>query len=88
MKIIVMSIRDRAIDSFSRPVYVQAIGQAVRSFQDEINNPQSEMSKHPEDYDLYHVGAFDDETGKFYNVEPQAKMVTSGKSCLLPKGDK
>lgn len=59
----IVAVKDRAIDAFMRPFTVPHTNAAVRSFQDEINNPQSELAKHTEDYDLWLLGTFDDQTG-------------------------
>lgn len=67
MKQVVVSIRDRVADCFSRPVFTQTEGTAIRSFTDEVNRPaaDNELGKHPEDFDLYLVGVFDDQDGSF-----------------------
>lgn len=72
MKLFIVCIRDRAADCFNRPIFVPAIGQAVRSFQDEINRDASdnELFRHPEDFDLYVLGTFDDHTGAFDGQAP------------------
>lgn len=61
----VVSVKDSAIEAFGRPIFVVALGQATRSFADEINNDKSEMYAHPGDYVLYHLGEYDDATGAF-----------------------
>lgn len=66
----VCSVKDRALDAFSRPFFVPSVGVAERSFQDEVRNPESEMSKHPEDYDLYLLGTFDEAMGTFNCSHP------------------
>jgi len=73
-------VHDRAADAFTRPVFVPAIGQAIRSFQDEINRnaPENEMFRHPEDFDLYHVGSFDDNTGILQRLD-EPKQLAIGK---------
>lgn len=70
MRYKVISVRDRAIDTFGTPVCVAAIGAAVRSFGDQINDSNSPFSNHPEDFDLYSLGEFDDQTGQFTNEGP------------------
>lgn len=65
MKLAVVTVRDRALEAFGRPIFTPAVGVGVRSFGDEVNNPQGEMHKHPEDYDLYHLGFWHDDTGVF-----------------------
>ena len=65
MNLVIVSVKDTAAGAFGRPIFVQSPAVAVRSFRDEINRPdsQEDMSKHPEDFELYFVGEFDDQTG-------------------------
>lgn len=72
MRYKVVCIRDRAADVFSTPVFVANTGIAVRSFADEINRvgENNQMNKHPEDFDLYGLGEWDDETGEFEGTRP------------------
>lgn len=70
MKQAVVSVLDRAASLFGRPFFVAAIGQATRSFSDEVNRKdgdRSEMAKHPDDFDLYLLGWYDDTVGAFEN---------------------
>jgi len=76
---IVFAVKDRAIDSFLPPVAYVAEGQATREFKDEIEREGSPMRAHPDDYDLYRIGTFDDQTGKYTNEPEQPKLVTRGK---------
>lgn len=70
MKYVMLSVRDSAMDAFAAPFTVRAIGQAIRSFSDEVNRPESPMFAHPSDYELFHVGTFDEETGLVEAVSP------------------
>lgn len=83
-KLIVLSVRDRAADVFGRPFFAPSIGSAIRSFSDYINDTkeQSEMQKHPEDFDLYHLAEFDDETGVFECL-PKPKQIAIGKDVKI-----
>lgn len=78
----ICAIRDRAIDAFGQPIFVTHTGAAVRSFADEINNQQSELAKHPEDYDLYHLGTYDAETGAIESHKP--RQLAIGKDQVKP----
>jgi hypothetical protein len=62
MIVIAVSIRDKVSEVFGQPFFVQNIGTAVRSFNDEINreSPDNMLNKHPDDFDLYEIGQFDD----------------------------
>lgn len=67
MRWIVVSVRDSAVDAFNRPAFVPALGAATRSFQDEVNREHADnvMYHHPEDYELFELGVFDDSIGSF-----------------------
>jgi len=59
----VVSVRDSALDAFSRPFCVPTLGAAQRSFQDECNNKDSPVYAHPKDYELFCIGDFEETTG-------------------------
>lgn len=77
MKMQIVAIKDRALDAFMRPFFAQTLDQAKRMFRDEINRPNSEAGAHPEDYDLYHLGDFEDHNGKINQLE-QPKQLAIG----------
>lgn len=79
----IVSVRDRQTDTFSRPMFVAHIGAAIRSFADEINRTEDKnngLAAHPEDYDLYELGQFDDSTGAFVSQPP--RQIAIGKDCV------
>lgn len=67
----IYAIRDNAIEAFGQPIFVRAQGQAIRSFIDECNNTESQLSKHPADYDLYYIGEYNDNTGEITPTTPE-----------------
>lgn len=67
----IYAIKDVAIEAFGQPIFVRAQGQAVRSFMDECKNPESQLNKHPNDYELYYIGEYQDETGTIMGVTPE-----------------
>lgn len=70
MKLNIYAIKDAQISAFSQPFYSHTHGSALRAFTDHVNDPQSAPNKHPEDYALFHLGAFNDETGELSPVTP------------------
>jgi len=81
----VLAVRDRAANAYGRPFFVNTIGQAIRSFSDVLNGTEdSEMKRHPGDFDLFSLGQFDDETGQFLQ-HPQPKQVAVGKDLVTLK---
>lgn len=76
-KLPVCSVYDNAVKAFSRPMFVRAKGEAMRSFIDECGNPKSELAKHPSDYSLYLLGTFDEESGVFENSSPAELLLNA-----------
>lgn len=70
MKWLICSVFDEATQIFGRPVFVRAQGEALRSFMDEAQNKESAIGQHPNDYELYQMGFFDDGTGEFETDRP------------------
>jgi len=58
------SVRDSKTEVFNTPFYQKTHGEAERSFRQICTDDKSMVSKYPEDYDLYYLGEFDDQTGK------------------------
>lgn len=75
--LIVVSVRDKLSDIYSQPMYFPTQGMAVRAFQDALKDPQNNIQKHPDDYDLYQLGEWDDTTGAFKNETPP-KLIAQG----------
>jgi hypothetical protein len=81
----IVAVKDRAVDAYNRPFYVPTIGAAIRSFTDEVNRTESEMHSHPEDYDLYDMGTFCDQTGTFLPADGGIPRVISRAQDLIIK---
>jgi len=84
MILIICTVKDRAADAYGRPMFVPSTGVAIRSFSDEINrnNAENQLYNHPDDFDLYELGQFDDNTGLF-NLHEQPKLLSLGKQVKL-----
>jgi len=76
MKLNAYTIYDVASGVYMRPFFSQADGQAVRGFKDIACDAEHEIGKHPEDYTLYRIGAFNDTTGKMEGEELE-KLATA-----------
>jgi hypothetical protein len=81
---IICAVKDRAADAFGRPLFVPSIGLAVRSFSDEVNrsDPENQMFNHSDDFDLYEIGVYDDNTG-IIQCHPQPRQLALGKSVKV-----
>lgn len=69
------SIRDAKGEVFNPPWVALTNGEAERNFTQLVRDPQSQISRFPEDYDLYFVGEFDDSTGKFRALDTPTHLV-------------
>lgn len=65
----VYAVRDIKADLFKPPFTCATNGVALRAFADACNDKQSDLGVHPEDYELFHVGEFDDSQGVVRPVE-------------------
>lgn len=84
MRLIMCAVRDRAADAYARPMFVPSVGIAIRSFSDEINRnaEDNQMNKHADDFDLYELGEYDDETAKFIILDTP-KQLAIGKQVKV-----
>ena len=63
------AIRDSKAEYFNTPFFQKSHGEAERSFKQLTNDNQSTVSKYPEDFDLYYLGEYDDNTGTLAALE-------------------
>jgi len=84
MKLNICTVKDRAAEAYGRPMFVPSTGVALRSFSDEINrnSADNQLYNHPDDFDLYDLGIFDDNTGLF-ELHDQPKLLSLGKQVKL-----
>lgn len=75
MKMVILAVRDSAMDAFMNPFAAPAVGLASRSFSDEVNKSDSPMYGHPEDYDLFELGEFDQQSGRLTSLEAPRQVV-------------
>lgn len=66
----VFSVRDSKAAAYALPFFLPRMEVALRSFRDAVKNPEHDMHRHPEDYALYCLGEFNDETGELHKIEP------------------
>jgi len=64
MELKIYTVRDSKAGFYGPPFYLRTHGEAERTFQQLANDPKTNVFTYPEDYDLYHLGEFDDQTGK------------------------
>lgn len=70
MKLKAYTVFDAAIEAYARPFFAQTDGEAIRSFSDESVRAGSQINSHPEDYSLWRIGTYDDNTAVLESVTP------------------
>lgn len=65
------AVRDTGARLYGNPFFSVRDEVAVRDFSQAVNDPQSAMYHAPEDFALYWLGSFDDESGDFVCAEPK-----------------
>lgn len=63
MMLKIFSIRDAKCETFNTPFYQKTHGEAERNFHKLVQDDKSTINQFPEDYDLYYLGEYDDNTG-------------------------
>lgn len=86
MKTIVCAARDSAMGGFAQPMFVPAVGVALRSFTSEVNRkaPDNILSQHPGDFELWVIAEYDDESGEFSPPEGGKRCLARGKDVVTP----
>lgn len=59
-----VALYDRATEAFAPIMTVHTRNEAIRSFRQAVNDPNTPVYAHPTDYELYIVGDYNDETGE------------------------
>lgn len=83
MRVQVFTVLDSKIGSFAQPWFSVNVETAVRAFSEALRDPQSMLSKHPEDFSLWLLGYFDDDSGMF----EQDKPTNLGNATLFMRKD-
>lgn len=65
----VFTVFDSKVGEYNRPFFARSIGEALRMFQDTVDDPKSQLHKHAADYTLFHLGEYDGESGQFHNLD-------------------
>lgn len=84
MKLKIYSIRDSKAEIFNTPFYQKTHGEAERNFRSLVNDEKSQVNKYPEDYALWYLGEYDDNTGSFTTLD-QPQHILNAVQVIMPK---
>jgi len=80
---LLFTIYDEKAEVFLPPFFVPTIGIARRAFTDCINSDSHVMGKHPADYTLFKLGAFDDSNAEIAGTAKT--MIGNGVEFINPE---
>lgn len=82
----IFCIKDRAVQTFGEPMAMPSQQHAIRWFKDLVNSDpaQSAIARHPDDYDLYYIGEYNDDAAEMIEQEP-IELAVRGKDLVNPK---
>lgn len=66
----IFAVRDAKAEMYLHPVPSQTVSTAIRQFRDAAQDEKSQFFLHPEDFALYWIGSFDQETGHLIPMTP------------------
>lgn len=66
----VFAVLDSKASCYGMPVFFSNDAQAIRAFGDVVSREKSTFGEHPEDYTMYRVGSFDDNSGALTGEVP------------------
>ncbi len=61
----IYSVKDVKVGVFKTPFFQNSNVEAIRSFQQAVQDENSVLNKYPADFELWHIGGFDDDTATF-----------------------
>lgn len=78
MILTIVAVRDIKADCFGQPNFVPNVGSAIRSFGDQCQDEKAGiLFQHPEDFELYKLGTYNDADGSFDSFPPVQLAVGS-----------
>lgn len=82
-------IRDRLAESIGPVMLYPAIPAAIRAFSDVALDPQTMVSRHPEDFDLLHVATIEEGSGEVTPLSPPVVLLTgvAWRAAQVPRDD-
>lgn len=72
----VCAVFDKKTGLWDSPFTVRHVGEATREWGIITQDRSTKFGKNPEDFDLYEIGTYDDETGRFENLSKQHHLAS------------
>lgn len=72
MDLMLFSVLDSKVGLYARPFVARNKPEALRSFTQIARDPNHPIGQHPEDYILFYIGVFSEQTGKVLSESHEA----------------
>jgi len=59
----IFTVYDSKAEAYLQPFFLKTKAMAIREITDAANNPEHQFGKYPEDYVLFHIGSYNEDTG-------------------------
>lgn len=73
----VFSLFDKTSLSYNLPMFYTSQGEAMRGFLDIIEDTRTIVHRHPEDFSLYLIGSFDENSGLVDSLQEPKQVCTA-----------
>lgn len=71
---LIFAIFDSKAEAFLTPFHAETKGLAMRIFESNVNNPESQFNAYPEDFHLFQIGRYLPEHGTLENEEANISL--------------
>lgn len=66
----ICSVYDKKTGLYDQPLCVRHVGEAIREWSIVKEDKQTKFGRNPEDFDLYHIASYNEQTAQFENHVP------------------
>jgi len=67
----IFAIRDIKAGNYATPFFMPSNGLAIRAFSDLVSDPKTTINRHPDDFQLFVIGEYDDNSGEIISTKPE-----------------
>lgn len=82
MKLCVCAVYDEKAEAFAMPFFQQSEVLGIRAFTAAARDPDSLLSKFPRDYVLYKLAEYDDNLGRFENLDRPVQLMSAQQAVV------
>lgn len=73
----IFTIYDSKVEAYAMPWYAHTEGEAIRSFQEAVNDQNSAYAKYPEDFTLFLIGEFSENDAKLTAYDAKKSIINA-----------